>query len=250
MGEKAKFEITGNGLKLIAIITMIIDHADYGLYHTYGLANNCLNWELYRFFRILGRMAFPIYCFLLVEGFFHTHDRKKYGIRLLLLALISELPFDWALYGSLFYWKKTNVVFTLLIGFILIWVLEESKKDKLFGIDNLVLKKLVVLLIYLAGCAAAYFASVDYNMVGVCTIVLMYCFHGEDLKKRMLAFASGVAILALGCGGIEAAAFLMLIPIALYNGKRGSSSKLLRYSFNYFYPIHLLIIGIVRAILL
>ena len=250
MGEKAKFEITGNALKLIAIITMVIDHVDYGLYHTYALANNCLNWELYRFLRILGRMAFPIYCFLLVEGFFHTQDRKKYGLRLLILALISEVPFDLGLYGSLFYWKKTNVVFTLLIGYILIWFLEESKKDKFFGIDNLIIKKLVVLLVYVAGCAAAYFASVDYNMVGVCTIVLMYYFHGDDLQHRMLAFGAGVAILALGCGGIEAAAFLMLLPIALYNGKRGSSSKVMRHCFNSFYPVHLLIIGIVRAILL
>ena len=250
MGERAKFEITGNGLKLIAIITMLIDHVDYGLYHTYGLASGNLNWDLYHFFRVVGRMAFPIYCFLLVEGFFHTRDVKKYGLRLFVLALISEIPFDWGLYGSLFYWKKTNVVFTLLIGFILIWVLEESKKDKLFGIDSPVLKKLVVLLVYAAGCTTAYFATVDYNMVGVATIVLMYYFHGDDLKHRMLSFGTGVAILALGCGGMEAAAFLMLLPIAFYNGKRGSSSKVMRHCFNSFYPVHLLIIGIVRAVLL
>jgi hypothetical protein len=87
-------------------------------------------------------------------------------------------------------------------------------------------------------------------MVGVATIVLMYYFHGEDVKQRLLAFGVGVAILVLGFGWIEAAAFLMLIPIALYNGKRGSSSKIMRYSFNYFYPLHLLIIGIVRIMLL
>ncbi|SCZ76516.1 TraX family protein [Pseudobutyrivibrio xylanivorans] len=250
MENKAGFQITGNGLKLIAIITMLVDHVTYGLYYTYGMANDCLNWELYRFLRGVGRMAFPIYCFLLVEGFFHTRNVKKYAIRLVILALLSEIPFDWSLFGDLFVWNKTNVVFTLLIGLLLIWILEESKKEKFWGIENIVAKKLVVLLCYVAGMVAAYFASVDYNIVGVAVIVLMYCLHGEERNRRLLAFAAGVAILTLGCGTLESAAFLMLIPIAFYNGKRGSSSKIMRYSFNYFYPIHLFIIGIVRAILL
>ena len=230
---------------------MLVDHCAYGLYHEYGLANGCLNWDFYMFLRGVGRMAFPIYCFLLVEGFFYTRDVKKYALRLLVLAIISEIPFDWALYGMVFNWRKANVVFTLLIGLILIWVLEESKKKgKLFGIEKTVPRKLVVLLFYVAGCVIAYFAHTDYNMVGVATIVMMYCCRGEDLKKRLLAFGAGVAILTLGCGTMEAWAFLMLIPVALYSGKRGSSSKIIRYAFNYFYPFHLLIIGIVRAILL
>lgn len=250
MENKAGFEITGNGLKLIAIITMLVDHVTYGLYYTYGMANDCLNWELYRFLRSVGRMAFPIYCFLLVEGFFHTSNVKKYAIRLVILALISEIPFDWSLFGELPKWDKTNVVFTLLIGLLMIWILEESKKEKFLGIENIVAKKIVVLLSYVVGMVIAYFASVDYNIVGVAVIVLMYCLHGEERNKRLLAFAAGVAILALGCGTMEAWAFLMLIPIAFYNGKRGSDSKVMRYAFNYFYPIHLLIIGIVRTILL
>ncbi|SFO14687.1 TraX protein [Pseudobutyrivibrio sp. UC1225] len=250
MENKVRFGITGNTLKLIAIITMLVDHVAYGLYYTQGMADNSLNWEFYRFLRGVGRMAFPIYCFLLVEGFFHTRNVKKYVIRLFILALISEIPFDWSLFGIPFNWGKTNVVFTLLIGLILIWILEESKKEKFWGIENFIVKKLVVLMCYAAGILIAYFAHVDYNMVGVAVIVLMYVLHGDDRNKRMLAFATGVAILALGCGTMEAWAFLMLIPIALYNGKRGSSSKIIRYCFNYFYPVHLLIIGIVRAILL
>lgn len=195
-------------------------------------------------------MAFPIYCFLLVEGFFHTRNVKKYAFRLLILAILSEIPFDWSMYDMVFNWHKANVVFTLLIGLILIWALEESRRESFLGITNIIIKKLVVLAIYAAGCSLAYFAHTDYNMVGVAVIVLMYYFNGETLQKRLFAFGFGVAILTIGCGPIEAAAFLMLIPIALYDGQRGSSSKIIKYAFNYFYPIHLLIIGIVRAILL
>ena len=245
-----KVGITGNALKLIAMITMLVDHCAYGLYYNYGIANNNLNWEFYRFLRGVGRMAFPIYIFLLVEGFFHTRNVKKYAFRLLILAIISEIPFDWALFESPFNWHKSNVVFTLLIGLILIWTLDESKKGQLFGIKNPVLIKLVVILIYAAGCGISYVACTDYTVAGVAAIVLMYHFHGEDLKHRLIAFGLTVAVLAIGCGTIEAAAALMLIPIAFYNGQRGSSSKIIRYGFNYFYPVHLLIIGIVRAILL
>ncbi|SHI94817.1 TraX family protein [Pseudobutyrivibrio xylanivorans] len=250
MERKNNFSLSGNALKLIAIISMLIDHVAYGLYYNYGNAHDCLNWDLYQFLRIVGRLAFPLYCFLLVEGFFHTRDLKKYCIRLIILGLISEVLFDWALFSGPLVWNKTNVIFTLLIGLILIWIIDTAIKGPLFGIENEVKKKVVVLLCYAAGCAIAYFGHTDYNMVGVAVIVVMYYFHGNTVRRHMLAFGLGVLVLAFGCGETENAAFLMLLPIAFYNGERGSSSKVIRYTFNYFYPAHLLIIGIVRAILL
>ncbi len=250
MDSKTRIGITGNELKLIAMITMLVDHIAFGFYQRYALANNFYNQNFYMVLRGIGRMAFPIYCFLLVEGFYHTKNVKKYAVRLLILALISEVPFDFGLYAQMCYLKKTNVVFTLLIGLLLIWTIDAGKKGYLLGINNLVLSKLVQIVVYASGCAIAYFCHTDYNMIGVAAIVIMYVLHGQDSKKRALSFAAGVLILTIGFGSLEAWAFLMLIPVYLYNGKRGSSSKIIRYGFNYFYPIHLLILGIVTAILL
>ncbi|NLC03985.1 MAG: TraX protein, partial [Tissierellia bacterium] len=90
-------------LKIIALISMVIDH--YGAIFQSGI-------DIYR---IIGRLAFPIYAFLLVEGYTHTRDVKKYGRRLLIFALVSELPFDLAFYGKLSFTHQ-NIFFTLFIG--------------------------------------------------------------------------------------------------------------------------------------
>ena len=132
----SEYGAAGSTLKLFAIITMLIDHtgaavvgtiitlgnyrtADYELYGTLS--------TLYRLMRGIGRLAFPVFCFLLVEGFFHTRSVRKYCERLFLFALISEFPFDFALKPSAVFWNKQNVYFTLLISLICLWMLEEFR---------------------------------------------------------------------------------------------------------------------------
>ena len=121
--------ISGNTLKMIAIITMLIDHIGAGVVEPYlsmnmgAMDGNEMFNRLYyldRSLRIIGRVAFPIFCFLLVEGFLHTRDVKKYGSRLLLFSLISEVPFDLIFFNTWFYPGYQNVYITLFIGLVVL----------------------------------------------------------------------------------------------------------------------------------
>lgn len=171
--------------------------------------------------RFIGRIAFPIFCFLLVEGFMHTSNRKKYALRLFLFAFISELPFDLALFNSPVDWGYQNVFFTLLIGLLVIWAMDAVRKSK-FQIP-------LQLTAILVGGFLAWFLKTDYDYKGILLIVILYIFR-YDRKLRTIA----------GCISLlwEAPACLAFLPINLYNGKRGLS---LKYFFYAFYPLHLLI---------
>ena len=112
--------LSGTALKRIACLSMLVDHIGASLLEN-GLFKQGAFWpgdvQLDGVLRLAGRLAFPIYCFLLVEGFLHTHDFKKYALRMLGFALISEWPFDWAFFSGV-YWGHQNVYFTLLLGLL------------------------------------------------------------------------------------------------------------------------------------
>ena len=117
--------ISGFQLKWIGIVTMAIDHIGHVLFP------RCL------MLRAIGRLAFPIFCFLLVEGFHYTHDRKRYALRLATFALISELPFNVAIFGNWFVPQHQNVFWTLTIGVLMMTVLEyidEKQSEAAFGV--------------------------------------------------------------------------------------------------------------------
>ena len=124
--------LSGTALKRIACLSMLLDHIGASLLEN-GLFKQGAFWpgdvQLDGVLRLAGRLAFPIYCFLLVEGFLHTHDFKKYALRMLGFALISEWPFDWAFFSGV-YWGHQNVYFTLLLGLALILALYMTRKDK------------------------------------------------------------------------------------------------------------------------
>ncbi len=139
--------IPGSTLKLIAIFVMLIDHIGatileqmlisrgYFLYNTVASTDmaNVRLYMIYSIMRMIGRLGFPLFCFLLVEGFVHTRNKGKYVIRLAMFALISEIPFDLAFHGKAFYFGYQNVFFTLLIGFLVMWgfqIIAEHLKEK------------------------------------------------------------------------------------------------------------------------
>jgi hypothetical protein len=229
--------ITGNALKMIAIITMFIDHIGVAIFENGILKyqDSPLAWVSIAnlALRTIGRIAFPIFCFLLVEGFFHTRDIKKYGTRLFLFALISEIPFDLAVFDTWFYPGYQNVYFTLCIG---LWVIYWY--DKVFG--NPIRQTLV----FLTGCGAAVLLKCDYNVVGIAMILIFYIFYKD--KKRQTIFAGILAAVeSLSCFG---AAILAFIPIRMYSGERGKSN--LKYFFYWFYPAHLILLYILRLIII
>ena len=242
--------ISGYWLKMIAVITMLIDHSaatilERILVQMPSWAPATVdNWEQwYRLDLLLlgiGRMAFPIYCVLLVEGFHYTHSRRKYAARLFVFALISEVPFDMALNQSVLEFSYNNVFFTLFLGLRVImaadWVMERFSSDNLTSeIGRITL----LVVIGMVGCAlASYVISCDYGASGVIAIYIMYLLR----SKRELGFALAVVSLGVFSGELELLALLMLIPLHFYNGTRGKQHK---YFFYAFYPLHLLLLALI-----
>lgn len=212
--NRAQKGISGFTLKWIAIVSMVIDHTGAILYPEYPI------------FRIIGRLAFPIFCFLLVEGAMHTSNIHKYEGRLLLFALISELSFDYAFYGGVTL-AHQNVFFTLLIGLIMLEVLK-------FGNS-----RIYSLLAVIAAILLAEEMSVDYGAGGILLILCFYLFYERRVLKQVVFIAMNLLYFGMG---IQAYAGFAAIPMLLYRGERGRSMK---YFFYLFYPLHLLILYLI-----
>ncbi len=211
--------LSGSALKCLALITMIIDHTAYVL-----LSKGT---RIYVVMRAVGRLAFPIYCFLIAEGFLHTRDRKKYGIRLFLFALISELPWNLMNRGTLLY-EKQNVFFTLLLGYLGLCAVEYFKARPRYRLCALTVLFLT-----------AVFLKADYGAAGYGLILLLYVLRDQKILQAGL----GSCFLS---GSWKAA--LAFIPINLYNGERGFvRSAWMKYAFYVIYPLHMLILAIIRV---
>lgn len=203
-------------LKCIAIVSMALDHTGAVLYPS----------QIW--LRCLGRIAFPIFCFLIVEGFFHTHDVRRYMGRLGVFALISEIPYDLAFRGVPLEYAHQNVFFTLLIGIGMMVLLERNREWPVKAVILLLAMWLAVL------------TRSDYNFRGVLLIFVFYIFH----ESRWLAVTAGGLWNFLYQGVIQKYGVLSVLPLALYNGERGRKMK---YFFYIFYPAHLLLLyGISR----
>lgn len=200
-------------LKMIAIITMVIDHIGYVFLP--------VNTAYYDIARAIGRISFPIFCFLIIEGFFHTRSHVNYLIRLILFALLSEIPFDLAFHKTLFYWDSQNVFITLSLGLVAIFCMEEMNNRRIYIVP------LVLVL------AFAIFSHCDYGIGGVLLICMFYVTrHNPGIR----IFLTGL-ILYLFYNPTELYGMIALIPIMCYNGKRGPRAKMVFY---WFYPLHLL----------
>ena len=230
--------ISGSTLKIIAIIAMLIDHTGavvvlgFFFFLWYG------KWlvTLYYVMRLLiGRIAFPIFCFLLVEGFAHTRSVKKYALRLLGFALISEIPFNLAFEGEMFAPQYQNVFFTLFIG-LLVMIGYRAVTEKL------AVNKWIKLILYAAllgaGMRLAFFLKTDYDAIGFFCIMALYIFR-RNKTAQIMAGCTGFLASCFFTGGSEMTAPLAFIPIGFYNGKRGLKMK---YFFYLFYPVHLLLL--------
>lgn len=222
--------MSGTALKWIAVVSMFLDHAAEVLLADFAVSS--LLWrQIYEVMRGVGRLAFPIYAFLLVEGFLHTRDIKKYQMRLLVFAVLSEIPFDLAVFHTLFYWNYQNVFFTLFLGLLALSGIRAGEQDA--AGKGLWKQALAVLL---CGGAAQLLKS-DYGGFGVFFIVLLYVTRYDKKTQTMLGSISLVW---------ELPAVLAFLPIRMYNGTRGTCRN--KYFFYTFYPLHLLILWIIRQI--
>lgn len=245
--------ITGSTLKLIAIITMFIDHfaaailtrilIQRGYYEVYAGTDTAAMYEFSQqnaglilvmtVMRMIGRLAFPIFCFLLVEGFYHTRNAKKYAGRLAIFAVITEIPFDLAFAGTSFYFEYQSVMVTLLIGLLVLVGLSFIKKKELNRVASVACSVLVIAI----GMIVAVLLKTDYSWSGVACIVVFYLLR----SKKVLRGFAGIIPLAIS-SLMEIVAWIDIPLIANYNGKRGWNMK---YFFYAFYPVHLFILWLV-----
>lgn len=316
--DRVKGGLSATAIKMIAVVTMLIDHIgafvvsrliSLGYFRTnkvlFDFVGTSVTVEklVYYTLRVIGKISFPLFCFFIVEGFFHTKSRAKYLLRLLIFAFISEIPFKVALEGfggSIGHLlAPSNVLYTLLIGLIVIWSAQTLKKYAPGGFVAVCFRILVCLIptayvayevysilcfnetlaaqpllfaqVYLGLAAATLIATLiygklttkenariissslsflgmgmivadlldtDYSSVGVLIIFVMYVMAG---RKKIVGMALSNAILALN-NFLEWPAFIDVLIISKYNGKRG---KGLKYFFYIFYPAHLSLIVLI-----
>ena len=219
--------ISQEGLKLIACVTMLLDHIGAVLVPWTGL-------------RIIGRLAFPIYCFLLAEGITHTRDPKKYALRLGLGALLAEVPFDLLFFGRLTL-AHQSVMVTLLLGFLMAqWA---KKKGNIW---------LPLAVCYLAG----EILGADYGGTGVALVAIFVFTAGHPRKIWIQTGLLALLMLLMGSMRVRVGivtvpiqlfALLAMIPIALYSGEKTTRNIWIQRGFYLFYPVHLAVLYLIEV---
>lgn len=233
---------SGTALKTIACITMLVDHIGASCIEagilTPGLDAGTLSqdtlsaYPLYRLdmvLRFTGRLAFPLFCFLLVEGFVHTHNVKGYLGRLVLFGLLSEVPFDLAFLRTPFYPGAQNVYWTLALGVLAMALMQKFQDAE----GNIAWKGRLAAL----GCAVlAQLLQTDYGAIGVALIVALYLTRNNRKYQCIIG-----AVMML----FELTAPLAFVLIWFYNGQRGRCPQWVKWAFYGFYPVHLSILAVV-----
>lgn len=213
-------------LKIIALISMLIDHC------AICLADILPSVE-YIIMRSIGRLAFPIFVFLLVQGLKNTGSVGKYMARVGIFAVLSEIPYDILKHKSLWYPTDNNIMFTLLLALLALWITKCLKDKGPYGIMTALLSAVLL-------GAAAYYLELDYAWKCVALAMLFYIAENETI-----VFCVGtVCIFAIEGETIAFAAILALPLLCSYNGEKGRMPKNILY---FFYPVHLLLLGLVRC---
>lgn len=244
-----KLSLSGTALKRIACLCMLLDHIgasclEVGVMMHWPNPTHCTTfaalaaadpafapvyWADY-VLRQVGRLAFPLYCFLLAEGFCHTRSVKRYALRLGIFALVSEIPFDLAFFAAGWSPAHQNVYFTLLFGLGALWWLQRCPAAGGFGSW---LRSFAGLIGF---AAAAQLLCTDYGAAGVVLIALFYLYRNMPMARSILAATVLYS---------TPAAWLALPLTHLYNGRRGRCSPAEAKLFYAFYPVHLALLAAV-----
>ena len=248
--------VTGAALKWTALLSMLLDHIGYVLLPAlivYGRSHPLpwgagTLWTVYRALRCLGRPAFLLYLLLLLEGFRHTRSRGKYLLRLLLFALLSEIPFDLALNRTPLEFGYQNVFFTLAIGFAALMGIDALRRAR----GSRALRWAGIALILILAPVLAWLLRTDYDAAGVVALELLYMAYrlcdrrgGVTNVRRALCWLAPLPVMLLS-SKTEIWYLLALPLVFFYNGDRGRQP---RWFFYCFYPLHLLLLAATRALL-
>lgn len=217
----------GAWLKYIAMFSMLLDHVNKAL--LYPNLNSDILLNISDLLDILGRIAYPLFLFFLVEGFFQTKSRMKYLLNLQVFAVISEVPFDLFATGTFFEPNTNNILFTFAMVLATLWGIDSLK----YKLPRAVWYPVSVVIV-LVMCLAAMFTGVDYEYHAILGGYFFYLFHHIHPVSIPFAFASMLK---------EPWSLLGFGLTLTYNGERGKQNKWLNYAF---YPLHLLILGLLR----
>lgn len=239
-----KREYTSATLRGVAMITMLMDHIAVCLIQGSSYYQSAAGEHLYDAFRWLGRIAFPLYCFLMVEAFLHTRNRRRYLLTLLGMAVITEPIFDFTIYGG-WDFSHQNVLFTLVLGFILLWVFEKVEEygQRISHYPARVGGVLCGVLLPLAAvCLIAWRLQSDYSYMGILLIAMMYWLRRNSKGERALwCFIMMMSV--QGAVSVVVASYL----IYYYNGELGKA-WVSRWLYRWFYPLHLLLLLLIAQI--
>lgn len=220
--------LTGSQLKMIAMISMLVDHLAKGIFLTTSI-NIDVTPIIYAMI-IMGRIAYPIFCYLLVEGFVHTSNRGRYLMNILIFAIVTEIPFNLMLAGDWRYPDHQNILWTFTLALLV-----------LVGVEYFLQKDdwtatLVAGLIVASGCLIAEITAVDYGYLAILTIVALFYFHEKPFYGLLVGIALNFSMIYASLG------FLLC---TFYNGQRGHLNKWVGYVF---YPLHLILIYAVQVL--
>ncbi len=230
-------------IKIIAIVTMLVDHIGLVL-----LENNITC-------RMIGRISFPLFCFLLVNGYFHTSNRKKYLLRMLVFACVSELLYDFTFYGGINIYSQ-NVFFTLTIGLLSICLTDcykaliREKLPKTFRIFMQILGNVIIMFIFMYINEAA---GADYGWYGIMLIYLFYLTYGAKVRNKILmcvsvSFVNFLKLIAIR-NTIQVYSIFAITILIFFRDEKVSVPKYVKWLGYIFYPAHLLIIFILKSLL-
>ena len=215
--------MSGYSLKLIAIVTMLIDHVGLVLFPDIIIL------------RYIGRISFPIFAYLIVEGFIHTSNFKKYVTRIVVFGFISEIPFDLMVSGKVIDFKHQNVFFTFAIGLMMLYFI---KKNTVLILNNAFL---------IMGILFSVVLMTDYSIYGIGLIYIFYVFKYDIAAMFCLS-----TLVSLISGGAQSYAAIATLFLFFYNGERGSyipNNKYVKYIFYAFYPLHMLVLILLKQLL-
>jgi len=226
-------QLSGFSLKCIAIISMTVDHIGALL----------LSGDVMVICRAIGRLAFPIFCFLLVEGYTHTRHFARYLLRLGVFALLCEPVYDYAFFRSVPAWQDQNIFVLLFLGLFMLFLLDKAAQFCSEKTWKLIYRKGVTAFLQCAVFALlaglAVFLRANYGIYGMAVIAIFYLLRNSPILRAM-AFIVVVCVTYWQGSWVQFTALLALVPISMYSGKRGFK---LKYSFYVYYPLHLLMIA-------
>lgn len=244
MCKDARLQISSAGLHILAMVFMLCDHL-------WAMLFPAQEW-----LTCVGRLAYPIFAFMVAEGYQHTRNLRRYLLRMLAGAILAEIPFNLMYNGSLFYPFHQNVLWTFLISLLLIALIEKCKSRFKPALSILLAVGLAIL-----GYIVGYAAMVDYYGVGILMVLTFYFFRKRNWKNRLCQLVCLYILNVRLLGGYYYAvplfgfeievvqqgfALLSLIPIWLYQGKQGFHNKVFQYFCYGFYPVHMLLLYIVQ----